>query len=333
MNQHIENECENSLMDCPLKDFGCESKFIRKELNQHIIQSQSQHLIQLVQSNKIHQTEIQKLKKENLEMKQIISKVAINLNRVLIIGGYTDEFRKCLAITESFNISTKNNNPNNNNNERRNEIVDLKFGPSLNFTRFQHSSLLFRDSNNIPNIIVMGGVSYDQNKEFIGIKQTEILKGFEFNSDNREENENEENQQRKEIYWNNKWILGNEMNESRNSPASIELNGKIYCIGGSMGNSFINSIEEYDYNIDEWNLINSSKLNQGKSAHSVCSLNNSIYSIGGIISNEDADTYGISCSIVERWDPRIPSNNNGGKWVNVGSLKEARSLFVCLTLN
>src|SRR3989338_1232795 len=96
MNQHIENECENSLIDCPLKDFGCDSKFIRKELNQHIIQSQSQHLVQLVQSHKIqqninqqltvHKTEIQKLKKENFGMKQIISRVAATLNRILIIG-------------------------------------------------------------------------------------------------------------------------------------------------------------------------------------------------------------------------------------------------------
>ena len=72
-------------------------------------------------------------------------------------------------------------------------------------------------------------------------------------------------------------------------------------------------------------------MNQGKIAHSVCTLNNSIYSIGGIGFNEKSEE--ISCSIVERWDPRIPSNNNGGKWEKVGSLKEARCAFGCLSLN
>ena len=121
------------------------------------------------------------------------------------------------------------------------------------------------------------------------------------------------------------------MNQSRSFSASIELNGKIYCIGGRNGKLKFNSIEEYDYNIDEWNLINSSKLNQGKAAHSVCSLNNSIYSIGGLIENENENK--ISCSIAERWDPRIPSNNNGGIWGKVGSLNQARCAFGCLSLN
>ena len=66
MKEHIENECENSLIDCPLKDFGCNSKIIRKELNQHINQSQSQHFIQLIQQVQIQKTTIQQLKDENI---------------------------------------------------------------------------------------------------------------------------------------------------------------------------------------------------------------------------------------------------------------------------
>ena len=61
ISSHCEEVCENSTVGCPYRKIGCEATFLRKELNKHIEEYSSKHMICLFES-------IQDFKKEMISL-------------------------------------------------------------------------------------------------------------------------------------------------------------------------------------------------------------------------------------------------------------------------
>ncbi|XP_049304302.1 kelch-like protein 17 [Bactrocera dorsalis] len=80
------------------------------------------------------------------------------------------------------------------------------------------------------------------------------------------------------------------MNQARDEHCVVELDGKIYAIGGSEGNKTLSSVERYTTS-DGWKFVNS--LIVGRFLASAVSLNSKIYIIGGY--NNDKYLKSIEC--------------------------------------
>ncbi|XP_039967837.1 kelch-like protein 1 [Bactrocera tryoni] len=80
------------------------------------------------------------------------------------------------------------------------------------------------------------------------------------------------------------------MNQARDEHCVVELDGKIYAIGGSEGNNTLSSVERYTTS-EGWKFVNS--LIVGRFQASAVSLNSKIYIMGGY--NVDSYLKSIEC--------------------------------------
>ncbi len=94
---------------------------------------------------------------------------------------------------------------------------------------------------------------------------------------------------------NGSWVDKADMSNGRAFFGSVEVDGKIYIIGGRNGNNILNSVEMYDPLIGTW----TSKASMSVSRHGlgVTMINGKIYAIGGY------DAAGTHLSVVEEYTP------------------------------
>lgn len=94
------------------------------------------------------------------------------------------------------------------------------------------------------------------------------------------------------------WVTKRDMPTARYDFGLVELNGKLYAIGGFNNEGYhLNLVEEYDPKTDTWTQKASMKIRRSKLA--VVALNDKIYAIGG-------SNYGSGCNrlnTVEEYDP------------------------------
>ena len=85
LRQHTEEVCENTVIECPYKEYGCEVKVARKEMEQH---KSENRLIHLELKTDSVCGKLQVLQEENVLMKK-----EINLNRSLLLFEGKTTFR------------------------------------------------------------------------------------------------------------------------------------------------------------------------------------------------------------------------------------------------
>ncbi|XP_050332447.1 kelch-like protein 17 isoform X1 [Bactrocera neohumeralis] len=160
---------------------------------------------------------------------------------------------------------------------------------------------------------------------------------------------------------NKTWQYLPAMKQARNSHSVVELNGKIYAIGGFDGEKLLSSVERYTTS-DGWEFVSS--LNVGRYGASTVALNGKIYVIGGVKDyfsllksvecyNPDSNTwtscanmreykhspgvaahkghiYVVGCfpanGTVERYDPQRNT------WSQICSLNVGQSITSCVSL-
>jgi N-acetylneuraminic acid mutarotase len=77
----------------------------------------------------------------------------------------------------------------------------------------------------------------------------------------------------------NEWTILSAPEETREHPAAVLLNGKIYLIGGRYGNDMFASVEIYDPANDTW--APGTPMNEPRSAHVALVIDNKIWVFGG----------------------------------------------------
>ena len=101
------------------------------------------------------------------------------------------------------------------------------------------------------------------------------------------------------------------MNENRSGHTAAVLNGNIYVIGGECGQSnWLNSVEKYDPEKDEWTKVASMSVARGFTGATV--LGNHLYVVGG---RDDVNWH----NSIERYDP------DADEWVLMTPMMERRA--------
>jgi fibronectin type 3 domain-containing protein len=107
----------------------------------------------------------------------------------------------------------------------------------------------------------------------------------------------------------NIWTTKASMATERNVHQAVEVNGKIYAIGGNDGKAYLNSVEEYNPQTNKW--ITKASMTDARYDHQVAVVDEKIYVIGGYNSSGDLNS-------VEEYDPTI------NKWTTKASMNTAR---------
>ena len=119
----------------------------------------------------------------------------------------------------------------------------------------------------------------------------------------------------------NTWLPLTHLNTPRAAPFVAALNGKIYAIGGRTGvgvNSvYINTVEEYDPNLDTWVNKTSPMPTTRAFSGGVAVLNGAIYVVGGLLNG------GNVISTVEAYHPALDGSPNA--WTTEPSMPTARA--------
>ncbi|WP_432401421.1 kelch repeat-containing protein [Wukongibacter sp. M2B1] len=92
-----------------------------------------------------------------------------------------------------------------------------------------------------------------------------------------------------------RWATKQSMTTSRYGLKVVELNGKIYAIGG-FETDFLNTVEEYDPATDTWTTKTS--MPTGRYLLSLTKVNNKIYAIGGVGGAKSVEEYD---SAIDTW--------------------------------
>jgi kelch-like protein 20 len=109
---------------------------------------------------------------------------------------------------------------------------------------------------------------------------------------------------------NNEWKIVAPMNKRRCGVGVAILNQQIYAVGGHDGQSYLNSVERYDPNLNQWS-IDVAPTSSCRTSVGIAVLEGYLYAIGG----QD----GVSClNYVERYDANL------NKWTRVASMCSRR---------
>ncbi|MCF8241570.1 MAG: T9SS type A sorting domain-containing protein [Melioribacteraceae bacterium] len=117
--------------------------------------------------------------------------------------------------------------------------------------------------------------------------------------------------------FNNQWEKKSNMNFGRHSLRSVVIDGKIYAIGGHIGNSVAVN-ESYDPISDSWAIL--TQMPTGRSSFGIAKYENSIFCIGGNSSGSYTDK-------VEKYYVSLDS------WETKQALPETRNLLTATTFN
>ncbi|WP_128895707.1 Kelch repeat-containing protein [Longirhabdus pacifica] len=120
------------------------------------------------------------------------------------------------------------------------------------------------------------------------------------------------------------WEIGTPMNIGRHDPGVVEVQGKIYAIGGrNSTNSWQYTVEMYDPASDTWEF--KASMPKPKQNFALSVVNNKIYVIGGHIPDDGVGLDAVST--VEMYDP---STNT---WTTKASMSTVRTYFSTAVVN
>lgn len=94
------------------------------------------------------------------------------------------------------------------------------------------------------------------------------------------------------------WEAGASLKHPRRNCASVELDGRIYALGGFDGSKIINSVEAYDMRLKSWMMVE--PLPTARSSAMACAQGGKLWVLGG--------TSGTRLKTVDCFDPRA------GRW-------------------
>ncbi|KPV57578.1 hypothetical protein QJ48_21330 [Paenibacillus sp. A3] len=97
------------------------------------------------------------------------------------------------------------------------------------------------------------------------------------------------------------WKIESNMPNPRAAAATVEVNGKIYAIGGSAGSASYQDVQVYDISTNSWET--KSKMPTARSSAASVVHNGNIYLFGGYTGNYFTWTGGSSLKTVEMYNP------------------------------
>mmetsp|Transcript_33008 Transcript_33008/g.29261 ORF Transcript_33008/g.29261 Transcript_33008/m.29261 type:complete len:121 (+) Transcript_33008:312-674(+) len=115
-----------------------------------------------------------------------------------------------------------------------------------------------------------------------------------------------------------KWEIIGKMKDSRRALSAVSLPNGVYALGGYDGEKYLNSVEKYDNETDQWVQVNS--MNQKRCTLSSVSSNDCryIYAIGGF--------NGSALEKVERYD--VVED----KWEQIKSMNSSRFMHASVLI-
>lgn len=120
------------------------------------------------------------------------------------------------------------------------------------------------------------------------------------------------------------WVLIAPMSRGRCSVGAVELNGKLYAIGGYDRGDCLNTVEQYDCETNEWMPVTSMNLHRGRLESAV--VNRKIFAIGGSNGHTELntmETYDETSNIWSFGPPMIQSRCSFGTGVIDGRIYAA----------